>query len=112
VNHYGRLAMTYWQEHRPDQLEAIGDTETFFGTIGEQIQSAVTAIRDELLARSSPSVTEIEGASAQATASAEEIVFAEMLAVTDDLGDQSHDPAREHYRALLSIANAAMSDSD
>lgn len=102
MNHYGQLAMTHWQRHRPGELEKVQDPTAFFTELGDQVQEAVTTTRDAILARNPTSdPVELGKRTRQATATAEELALTDLVLHPEEPTAQPADESLEaHYRAL------------
>ena len=48
MNRYAALAHEHWQKHRADELAAMGDQETFFARLGEQISYQIAELTRQL----------------------------------------------------------------
>ncbi|QYG94200.1 hypothetical protein HC251_18340 [Iamia sp. SCSIO 61187] len=113
MNHYGRLALEFHQQHRPTALAAIPDPEVYFTRIGEEIATEVNRCRDEILgpvrAGEGPDVLRIR--SSQALAAATEVVVSQhplfqQEAADPDTEDWTDDPDLDRYYRRLAEINA------
>jgi hypothetical protein len=110
MNHYGQLALDHNRTHRPVACSQIPDPEGFFTEVGEQIATAISDLRDEILGPRRPGedLETYRRRGYQALATAEELVLAdhhlfqpETAAAEDDLGE---DPdLADRYRLLAEI---------
>lgn len=109
VNHYGQLAMEHWRAHRPDALASLTDPSTYFQRLGEDIQAAITSLRDELLVQvGNTTMADIHWRARRAQATAEEVVLAELLwRPAEPAASEPDLLLDEHYRRL-ERANAAI----
>ena len=112
MNSYGQLVLDHYRRHRPDQLAQITDPIGHFTRVGEEIQVAVTDLRDQLLGQLIPGENpeEYRHRSYRALRQAEELVLDETLspaptthALTED------DPEVLVYRANLAAMAKATS---
>jgi hypothetical protein len=46
MNRYGVLARDHWKTHLPERYQALGNPETFFAELGEQIQQRVEELME------------------------------------------------------------------
>jgi hypothetical protein len=53
MNRYGRLLMTQWWGEDRQRYQAIPEPEAFFTSLGEEVESAIQRLADEL-ARTAP----------------------------------------------------------
>jgi hypothetical protein len=81
MNRYSRQAHDHYRHHRPADLAEMNDPVRHFTEIGDQAQTAITELRDQILGQ--PAQTEnledYRQRSYQALRQAEEIVMAEIL---------------------------------
>ncbi len=79
MNHYGQMLADHIRRYRPSEWAGITHPEHHFERAGEEIQLAVTALRDEILARLAPTedIEEVGRRARRAIAQAEELVFEE-----------------------------------
>lgn len=115
VNHYGRMAMEHTRAHRPRSFSSIEDPIRHFTNLGEQVQSAITTARDEILGpqRASETIDEFRARSHQALRTAEEIVLAELVWLPPEPTThalEADETLRDHYRRLEEIAEATNQD--
>jgi hypothetical protein len=112
VNHYGQLAMEHWRAHRPDAFAALTNPNTYFQRLGEEIQAAITSLRDDLLSQvGNSTMADIGPRARQAQVTAEEVVLAELLwRPAEPAPSQPDSLLDEHYR-LLERMNAAISST-
>ena len=111
MNRYGQQAMAHWRRHRSTELATIDDPTTFFTDLGETVQSAVTSMRDEILAREpTTNPVEVRRRARQATATAEEIVLGDLVLLPAEPTTSPADPILEDYFRRLAEANEALAD--
>ena len=81
MNKYGRLAMTHWTEVDPERVEALGDAETFFEDLGEEVLSRVDVIASSLesAASSRPAYLQEVGRRNAIRKQAEELALTELV---------------------------------
>ena len=105
MNNYGQTLFDHYRQHRPAQLARIADPIQHFTRVGEEIQAAVTDLRDQILGPAKPgeNLEAYRHRSYQALRQAEELVLHETLtpppllhAVTAE-----EDPEIRNYRARL-----------
>lgn len=111
MNHYGRMAMDHCRMQRPGAYAAIEDPVRHFTALGEQIQAAVTAARDEILGNRRPheSLEEYRSRGHQAMRTAEETVLADLVWLPPEPeGTQieTDELLADHYGRLAEIEEA------
>lgn len=109
VNHYAQLAMEHWRLHLPNAYRALPDPDAFFQELGEQVQAAITSLRDDLLA-ATPNLPlpKLRTRAAQALVQAEEIVLAELVWRAEEPTPSEPDPVLDRYYQALALANTAI----
>lgn len=108
MNHYGRLAMSHTRNHRPRAFSQIQDLERHFGEVGERIQAAVTALRDQITGRQQPGETLLEyrRRAHQALWTAEETVLDDLAWLpAEPKAREETDPDLAAYRRQLAVAS-------
>ena len=77
VNRYGVIAQRHWARWLPRQYAAIGDPESFFTTLGEEVARQIEDLTDDLVGeiRQSDSYLAYVGRLFAARAIAEELVL-------------------------------------
>lgn len=112
MNNYGQRMLDHYRQHRPSQLERIAEPSAYFTTIGEEIQAAITQLRDEILGqpRTGENPEDYRHRSYQALRQAEELVLHEILSspATPDPTIED-DPETLVYRARLAAHAKATS---
>ena len=113
MNHNGRLALEFSQQHRPTALAAIPNPDRFFARIGEEIAAEVTRLRDEILgpARGGEGPDALRTRSSQAQAAATEVVLSQhplfQPETTDpETEDWTDDPDLDRYYQRLADISA------
>lgn len=104
MNGYGRQAQEHSRRHRPLAYAAISDPTTHFSDLGDEVQAAVTSLRDDLLGpthlNESPHHYQQRGF--QAFRTAEELVMSDLVWLpAEPEVDDEEDPALEAYRRRL-----------
>jgi hypothetical protein len=112
MNHYGQMLLDHYRRHRPAHLARIAEPIRHFTMLGEEIQAAVTQLRDEILGRprTSENLEDFRHRGYRALRQAEELVLHEILAPagTPDPRVQD-DPETLLYRARLAAIGKATS---
>jgi hypothetical protein len=96
VNRYGVIAQRHWARWLPRPHAAIGDLESFFTTLGEEVARQIDDLTDELVGEIGPGGSYLArvGRLLAARAIAEELILPQRvlpeteLAADDDLDDQ------------------------
>lgn len=81
MNRYGQMAFDHWRQHRPRALASIPSPSLHFARLGEEVETRVTGLRDEILGAQRP-VETLESyrlRSYQARRQAEEVVMTELV---------------------------------
>lgn len=81
MNRYGRLALRFWEESRPQALQTLEDPTGFFHDLGLQIQTQVDDLAPQMAGRDVPEETYLQKLSRLMTARhlAEEVVMHQLL---------------------------------
>ncbi len=110
MNNYGQMVLDHFRQYRPTLIAAIADPTGYFTTVGEEVQAAVTELRDQILGAPRPheNPEDFRHRSYQALRQAEELVFHEILTPGPDPNTTvEEDPETLAYRARLgAIAKA------
>lgn len=109
MNNYGQMLLDHYRQHRPAQLARIADPIQHFTAVGEEIQAAVTDLRDQILGPTKPgeNLEEYRHRGYQALRQAEELVLHEILAPPEEQVALREDPEILDYRTRLgAIAKA------
>lgn len=108
MNHHGRLALEFSQQHRPTAFAAIPDTDRYFTQVGEEIAAEVSRLRDQILgpARPGEGPDELRSRSSQAQAAATEVVLSQHPlfqpeATEPENEDWTDDPDLDRYYQRL-----------
>lgn len=96
MNRYGVIAQRHWARWLPRQHAAIGDLESFFTTLGEEVARQIDDLTDELVGEIGPGGSYLArvGQLLAARAIAEELILPQRvlpeteLAADDDQDDQ------------------------
>lgn len=115
VNHYGRMAMNHCRTQRPFAFATIQEPIRHFTALGEQVQTAVTAARDEILGKQQAGETldAYQSRSHQAIRMAEEVVLADLVWLPPEPTATEPEPdpiLTDHYRRLDEISKAMAID--
>lgn len=94
MNRYGQMAWDHWRKWRPTTLSGIEDPETFFSTLGQQVEQQIDQLADQIAGPDRAGETPIQkiGRLREARMSAEsEILRQEVLLPPEDedTGDQT-----------------------
>ena len=113
LNRYGLLALDFSRRHRPRAWAALPEPITTFETIGEEIQTQVTLIRDQLLGPPRPGehTMDLDRRAAQALSTAEELILADHPAFQPEPSPDTAtnpDQALSHSWARLAAVNEAI----
>ncbi len=81
MNRYAETALDHWRRHRPRALAAIGEPTTHFTRLGEEVETRVGSLRDQILGSMRPAETpeSYRLRSYQARRQAEEIVLGDLV---------------------------------
>lgn len=113
MNRYGQMALDHYQRHHPDQLAALDDPISHFTDLGDQTQTAITDLRDQILGPQRPgeNPASYRSRGRQALRQATEIVLTELLPAPADThrDPTDQDPALDLYRADLALINDQLS---
>jgi hypothetical protein len=96
VNKYGMMARSHWQTWLPERYAAIGEPDSFFSTLGQEAQSQIENLADQLAGDGQPGEGYLEraGRLAAARSQAEEIVLPQLILPKPEPG-LTGDPAEE-----------------
>lgn len=108
MNRYGQIAHDHNRAHRPDAYSQIQDPAAFFTVAGEQISTAISDLRDEILGPSRPGegLDQYRLRGYQALATAEEMILADHHLFQPEVmvEDLATDPElQDRYRTLAEI---------
>jgi len=112
MNRYGQMVYEHHSTFRPTEFAQIENPTMFFTEAGEEIQAAVTELRDQILAGQRPweDLDDYQRRSSQALNEAEEVILADhhlLQPMPDEDEDltQVDDPIlTSYYRALATAA--------
>lgn len=115
MNRYGQMALDYQRTNRPAEFRTIRDPQRFFTAAGEEIATAIAAMRDQIVGPRRPGETAeaFSRRSSQASATAEELVLRDhhlLTASPESETDETtpDDPDLAAYRRDLAAANDAI----
>ena len=114
MNHYGHLALEHSRRHRPQAYAAISDPTTHFTEIGEEVQAAVTQLRDRLLGPPPPNESpyHYQRRGFQALRTAEEVVLADQVWLEPEPEPEGEpDPQLEAYYANLQTISLGLNEA-
>jgi hypothetical protein len=80
-NKYGTIARDYWMKHLPRRFSTIGNPDSYFSDLGDQIEERVDELRDAIAGEDSTMEMYLDklGRLNEATRSAEAQALQEML---------------------------------
>ncbi|TDD65400.1 TnpV protein [Jiangella aurantiaca] len=108
MNRYGRLAMEHWQQVAPQRVEELEDPTAFFSTLGQQVETRVQELQDQLAGADVPGEDYLAkvGRLNMARLQAEEMALAELVWL-ETSEDASDSPSRtdEFLWAIHRAAN-------
>lgn len=113
MNRYAEMALDHWRHHRTRALAAMADPTTHFTRLGEEAETRVGNLRDQILGNQHPDET-LESyrlRSYQARDQAEEVVLGELVWVEAEPGiepepweDETDPELVAHYDRLDLVA--------
>lgn len=103
MNRYAEMALDHWRRHRPEALAAMADPTTHFTRLGEEVETRVGSLRDQILGSMRPAETpeSYRRRSYQARHQAEEIVLGELVWVEAEPGNERESREDEADPALV-----------
>jgi hypothetical protein len=108
VNHYGQLAMEHWRAHRQGAFRALPDPNGYFEDLGEEVQAAITSLRNDLIMRTpTRSMIDTDRRARQAHSMAEEIVLTELVWRPEEPTPSVPDPILDQHYRMLDLVNGA-----
>lgn len=119
MNRYAEMALNHWRRHRPRALAAMADPATHFTRLGEETETRVGELRDQILGAQRPAETpeSYRLRSYQARGQAEEIVLGELVWVEAEPGnepepweDETDPELVAHYDRLDLVATTLSAD--
>ena len=96
MNKYGQIAQKHWTQFRPSALAELPESEEYFSTLGEQMETRIIDLAMQLEGKDVPGEGYLEkvGRLNAAKMQAEEIVLAETVYSTVETEDEDGtDPA-------------------
>lgn len=113
MNRYGQMVYDHHRQFRPAEFAQIENATAFFTEVGEEIQAAVTDLRDQILVGQRPweDLEDYRRRSSQALREAEEVILADhhLLQPMTDTDDEDlttvDDPAVASYYRALALAS-------
>ena len=119
MNRYAEMALDHWRRHRPEALAAMADPIASFTRLGEEAETRVGSLRDQILASMRPAETpeSYRLRSYQARRQAEEVVLGELVWVEAEPGsepepweDEADPDLVAHYDRLDLVARTLSSE--
>lgn len=100
MNHYGAIAEDHWKKHLPSRYAALEDPETFFNSLGNQIQEMVQNLEDSRRSLEQPELNTMEhleriGRLKAIRKSAEEQAFADLIWPEGSTGEQTSEDSTD-----------------
>ena len=114
MNRYGRMAFDHTRQHRPKAFSSMADPASHFSQLGEEIESRINQLRDQMLGAPVPAETleDYHQRSYQTRHQAEEIVLAEMVWTEPEPTTHPEDDQTLSYRSRLATASRALAFLD
>lgn len=112
MNRYGRMALDHWRTQRPLALDSLADPDRYFTGLGEQVETQVGDLRDQILGSQRPA-EDLESyrlRSYQARRQAEEVVLADLVwtepeaASDSEAADEADEELVAHYERLRLVS--------
>jgi hypothetical protein len=81
VNRYGTMARSHWQTWLPERYATIGEPDSFFSTLGQEAESQIEDLADQMAGDGQPGEGYLEraGRLAAARSQAEEIILPQLI---------------------------------
>ena len=120
MNRYGQTALDHWRRHRPRVLAAMADPTDHFTRLGEETETRVGELRDQILGarRAGETLECYRLRSYQARSQAEEVVMAELVWVEAEPGnepepweDETDPELVAHYDRLDLVSRTLCADA-
>jgi hypothetical protein len=94
MNRYGQKAWDHWRRWRPTMLAGIEDPETFFSTLGQQVEQQIDQLADQIAGPDRPGETPMQkiGRLREARMSAESDILRQEVLLPQE-NDEDSDPA-------------------
>lgn len=112
MNKYATLAMRHWRQTDPDRYAAIADPQTYFQTLGEQVETQVQELTQTLAGPDQPGEEYLQKVARlnMARLQAEERVLTDLVWIASPQEDEeAQSYGREEYlaevRAILAEAD-------
>ena len=101
VNRYGVMARRHWARWLPRQYAAIGDPESFFTTLGEEVARQIEDLTDELADETGQSESYLArvGQLLAARAIAEELILPQRVLPEAELAADDDQDEKEDVRS-------------
>lgn len=114
MNRYGRMVFDHTRQHRPKAFSSMADPAAHFTQLGEEIESRINQLRDQMLGIPVPAETleDYRQRSYQARRQAEEMVLAEMVWTEPEPTTHPEDDQTLSYRSRLATASRALAFLD
>ena len=117
MNRYGEMALHHWRRHRPRALAAMAHPTTHFTRLGDEVETRVGSLRDQILGAPRPGETaeSYRLRSYQARRQATEVVLGELVWVEPEAGSEPEpwqdeaDPELAAYYARLDLVAQTLS---
>ena len=110
MNRYGQMALDHWRTQRPLALTSLADPDRYFTGLGEQVETQVGDLRDQILGSQQPT-EDLESyrlRSYQARRQAEEVVLADLVwtepEAASDPEDETDEELVAHYERLRLVS--------
>ena len=114
MNSYGRIAYDHASQHQPKSFASMADPISHFTRLGEEVESRITTLRDQLLGSPHPteSLEDYRQRGYQARRQAEEMVLAEMVWTAPEPTTHPDDDQVLAYRSQLAMVSRALASAD
>lgn len=88
MNRYGQIARAYWETYLPSRMATVGDPETFFRKLGEEVQEQIEAGTAQATIPETSSSEELTAAYQGAAKAAEEAAMADLVFLPPEPGTE------------------------
>jgi len=114
MNRYGRMAYDHASQHQPKSFAAMADPIGHFARRGEEIESRITTLRDQMLGdlRPSESLEDYRQRGYQTRRQAEETILAEMVWTEPEPTTHPDDDQVLAYRSQLAMVSRTLASAD
>ena len=111
-NKYSEIAKQHWTRTDPGRVAAIPDPETFFGELGEQVESQVQQLAQTIAGPDQPGEEYLQkvGRLNMARLQAEEVVMRDLVWISGP--QQSEEPANDWVTQTLRAIHEADPDHE